>query len=241
MPLPQAAGKMPEQISKLFGQAVRFRRHVLGLSQEELAWRAGLNRTYVTEVEGGCRNLSLSTLERLAEALQTALFVMFRDIDKGYGQLALAEPVEPGGTDILLVEDNPRDVEMALRALRRARLANTVHVARDGVEAIDFLFCTGRHAARKPEDRPQLVLLDLNLPRVDGMEVLRRLKSHVLTRAIPVIVLTVSKESNDFAEASRLGAEGFIVKPVDFQRLSEVTPSLEFSWMLHRLPSLPAR
>ena len=232
---------MPEKISTLFGQAVRLRRHVLGLSQEELAWRAGLNRTYVTDVERGSRNLSLSTLEKLAAALETPLFVILRDMDKRSRSVAVDETEESAGTDILLVEDNPRDAEMAVRALRRARLANAIQVARDGAEALGFLFGTGRHADRKPAARPQLVLLDLKLSRVDGMEVLRRLKSEVRTRPIPVIVLTSSTESRDMAEATLLGAAGFIVKPVDFQRLSEVTPSLDFSWTLHRHPASPSK
>ena len=232
---------MTKKISTLFGRAVRLQRHVLGLSQEELAWRAGLNRTYVTDVERGSRNLSLSTLEKLAAALETPLFVMLRDMDKEGDSIALDATESPEGTDILLVEDNPRDLEMALRALRHARLANAIHVARDGAEALEFLFGTGRYADRKPADRPQLVLLDLKLPRVDGMEVLRRLKSEARTRPIPVIVLTRSTESQDIAEASLLGAAGFMVKPVNFQRLSEVTPGLDFSWTLHRRPSSPAK
>lgn len=184
---------------------------------------------------------SLSTLEKLAEALKTPLFVLFQDMEREGGSSAMNETECPAGTDILLVEDNPSDVEMAIRALRRARLANAIHVAQDGAEALDFLFCAGRHAARKPEDLPQLVLLDLKLPRVDGMEVLRRLNSNARTRPIPVIVLTGSTESKDIAEASRLGAAGFIVKPVDFERLSKVTPSLDLSWMLHRQPALPSK
>ncbi len=228
---------MPEKLSTLFGQAVRLRRHVLGLSQEELAFRAGLNRTYITDVERGSRNLSLSTLERLAEALKTPLFVMFGDVDKGGGSIAMNENEKAAGAEILLVEDNPLDVEVTLRALQQARLANAIHVARDGVEALDFIFCTGAHAARKPEARPQLILLDLKLPRLNGMEVLRRLNSDARTRQIPVIVLTGSTESKDMTEASRLGAAAFIAKPVNFQRLSEVTPGLDLSWMLHRLPA----
>ena len=232
---------MTKKISTLFGQAVRLRRHVLSLSQEELAGRAGLNRTYVTDVERGSRNLSLSTLEKLATALETPLFVMLRDMDKGGDSIALNSTESPAGTDILLVEDNSRDLEMALRALRHARLANAIHVARDGAEALEFLFGNGRHAHRKPADRPQLVLLDLKLPRVDGMEVLRRLKSEARTRPIPVIVLTSSTDSKDIAEATLLGAAGFMVKPVNFQQLSEVVPGLDFSWTLHRRPSSPTK
>ena len=225
----------------LIGQTVRSRRHRLGFSQEELAWRAGLNRTYVTDVERGARNLSLSTLDKLAAALQTPLSALLRDVDKARGVTLDDGSEETAPVDILFVEDNARDVELTLRALRRARLANSVHVARDGAEALDFVFCTGKHANRKLTDCPHLVLLDLKLPRVDGLEVLRRLKSDPRTRTVPVVVLTVSEASKDMVDARRLGAEAYIVKPVDFQRLSKVIPDLNFSWTLQRLPSLRSK
>ncbi len=233
------------KISAIFGQAVKVRRHELGFSQEELAWRAGLNRTYVTDIERGARNLSLVTIEKLAQALQTPLSALLRDIDKARGKArhnhARATAEEPAQVDILLVEDNPRDRELTLHALRCARLANYIHVARDGAEALDYIFATGPHAGRRVEDRPCLVLLDLRLPRVDGLEVLRRIKSDRRTRSIPVVVLTSSDESADIAEANELGAESYIVKPVDFQRLSKVTPALNFSWTLSGTTALKRR
>jgi CheY-like chemotaxis protein/DNA-binding XRE family transcriptional regulator len=218
----------------LLGQAIKVRRHELGFSQEELAWRAGLNRTYLTDVERGARNLSLATIDKLAEALEIPLSTLLHGVDTARGRVRPVHPglEEPAQVEILLVEDNPRDIELALRALRQARLANLIRVARNGAEALDYLFCTGHHADRKPQDRPHLVLLDLKLPRVDGLNVLQRLKSDRRTRQIPVVVLTVSEQSRDISEARRLGAEAYIVKPVDFQRLSKVTPELNLSWRL---------
>lgn len=223
---------MIERISVVFGKAVRTHRNRLGLSQEELAWRAGLNRTYLSDVERGSRNLSLVTIEKLAHALQVPLFKILRDMDKTIAEVGDREIEEPGRVDFLLVEDDPNDVELALRGLRRARLQNTIHVARDGAEALDYLFGTGRHVGRKIEEIPHLVLLDLKLPLVDGLEVLQRIKSDQRTRSIPVVVLTGSHDSTDIVESRRLGADAFLEKPVDFRRLSEVTPALNFAWKL---------
>lgn len=228
-------------MASLLGSAIKSRRHALRFSQEELAWRAGLNRTYVTDVERGVRNPSLATIDRLARALQTPLSVLLRDVDRARGTTGgmNAAIEKPSPVDILFVEDNPRDVELTLRALRQARLANSIQVAPDGAEALDYLFCTGRYQDRKMEDRPRLVLLDLKLPRVDGLEVLRRMKSDERTRSVPVVVLTISEANQDISEARRLGAEAYIVKPVDFRRLSEITPKLSLSWTLLRLPASP--
>jgi two-component system response regulator len=123
--------------------------------------------------------------------------------------------------DILLVEDNPDDVELMLLAFKAANLANVVHVARDGVEALDFLFCTGAHAGRPIEDTPKLVLLDLKLPRLDGHEVLKRIKGDPRTATIPVVVLTSSTEERDVMRTYQVGANSYIVKPVDFEQFTE--------------------
>jgi two-component system response regulator len=134
--------------------------------------------------------------------------------------------------DILLVEDNPDDVALTLHAFKQARFANRVQVVTDGEEALDFVFCRGKYAAHQPAERPQVVLLDLNLPKVSGMEVLRRIKTDERTRHIPVVVLTISQMFKDFTECERLGAETYIIKPLNFQRLSQVTPRLKFDWAL---------
>lgn len=213
-------------IKNRFGTAVRSRRKRLGISQEELAGRAGLHRTYVADIERGARNLSLANIEKLAKALETSIPILFAQ-DEPPGKTDATRPRE-----ILLVEDNPDDIEMTLRAFRSASLANPVQVVRDGVEALDFLFGTGSYLQRKSEPPPQVVLLDLNLPKMNGLELLRRLKADSRTLSIPVVVLTASDRDRDIDESRRLGAETYIVKPVDFHRFSQITPQLKLSWTL---------
>lgn len=133
--------------------------------------------------------------------------------------------------DILLVEDNNDDVELTLHAFKQARFANRIQVASDGQEALDYLFCEGEYANR-PVGNPQIVLLDLYLPKVSGLDVLRRIKADERTRDIPVIILTISQVFSDFAECQRLGAETYVIKPLNFLRLSQVTPRLNLDWAL---------
>jgi two-component system response regulator len=140
------------------------------------------------------------------------------------------------GIEILLVEDNPDDLDMALRALRKAHLANHIHVARDGAEAIDFIFGTGPHAGRKVENGPKVILLDLKLPKVDGIEVLRRVKSDPRTRMIPVVVLTSSKEQPDVSECYSIGVNSYIVKPVNFESFASAVAELGMYWLLLNHP-----
>jgi two-component system response regulator len=138
--------------------------------------------------------------------------------------------------EILLVEDDPRDLELALRALKRANLGNRIEVARDGAEALEFLFCEGAHAARRIEDVPKVVLLDLKLPKVDGLEVLQRIRSDPRTRMIPVVVLTSSKEQQDLIETYRLGVNSYVVKPVRFDQFAEAVQQLGLYWLLLNEP-----
>jgi two-component system, response regulator len=140
------------------------------------------------------------------------------------------------GVEILLVEDNPRDVEMTLRALRKRKLANNVYVAKDGAEALDFLFATGAHVARNPNHTPKVVLLDLKLPKVSGLEVLKKLKADERTRTIPVVVLTSSQEEKDMVESYRLGVNSYIVKPVDFDKFVESVGEIGLYWLLVNKP-----
>lgn len=139
-------------------------------------------------------------------------------------------------TDILLVEDNPRDVEMTLRALKKHNVANHVHVAKDGVEALDYLFATGSHAARNLKHQPKVVLLDLKLPKVSGLEVLKKIKEDEQTRLIPVVVLTSSQEEKDMIESYRLGVNSYIVKPVDFDKFMEAVGQLGLYWLVVNKP-----
>jgi CheY-like chemotaxis protein len=134
--------------------------------------------------------------------------------------------------EILLVEDNPDDLELALRALRKANISNLIHIARDGEEALQFIFCEGPHSARRIEDSPKVILLDLKLPKVDGLEVLKRLKLDPRTRTIPVVVLTSSKEQNDVVESYQLGVNSYIVKPVNFEGFVAAVQQLGMYWLL---------
>jgi two-component system response regulator len=142
-----------------------------------------------------------------------------------------------GEVDILLVEDNPDDLELALHALRKENLANNIHIARDGEEALEFLFCQGPHAERSFERPPKLVLLDLKLPKVDGLEVLKRLKADARTRAIPIVILTSSKEERDLINGYGLGANSYIQKPVDFEQFRATIKTIGLYWLvINQLP-----
>jgi CheY-like chemotaxis protein len=137
---------------------------------------------------------------------------------------------------ILLVEDNPDDVALTLRALKKNNISNEVVIARDGVEAIDYLFGQGAWAGRDMEQRPILILLDLKLPKVDGLEVLKRLRADERTRLLPVVILTSSNEESDLINGYALGANSYIRKPVDFNRFSEAVRQLGLYWLLWNEP-----
>lgn len=134
--------------------------------------------------------------------------------------------------EILLVEDNPEDLELTLRAFRKSNLANRIEVARDGAEALEFLFCEGRHSGRRIGEGPRFILLDLKLPKVDGLEVLQRVKSDPRTRDIPVVILTSSREQRDLVESYRLGVNSYILKPVNFEGFVAAVEQLGLYWLL---------
>jgi len=139
--------------------------------------------------------------------------------------------------EILLVEDNPNDVELTMRALQKQSLANKVFVVKDGAEALEFMFATGSFAARKIENRPKVVLLDLKLPKVDGIEVLRRIKADDRTKHTPVVMLTSSQEERDVIDTYNLGVNSYIVKPVDFSNFVHAVSELGVYWgLLNKLP-----
>lgn len=138
--------------------------------------------------------------------------------------------------EILLVEDNPNDVKLTLHAFKKMNLANRIFVARDGAEALEFIFCTGEPAGRAGVCRPRLILLDLKLPKIDGLEVLRRIKADPRTRSIPVVVLTASREERDIIESYGLGVNSYIVKPVDFEQFVDAARTLGMYWLLLNEP-----
>lgn len=134
--------------------------------------------------------------------------------------------------DLLLVEDNPHNIELTLHTFRSYNFANHVYVVRDGAEALEFVFCTGAYADRRFEDTPKVILLDLKLPKVDGLEVLRRVKGDPRTQMIPVVVLTSSAEERDIVESYQVGVNSYIVKPVNFEQLAETVRQLGLYWLL---------
>jgi len=138
--------------------------------------------------------------------------------------------------DILLVEDDAADVELTLPTLRQGRLANSVHVVKDGEEALDFLFCRGAYSKRSFDRPPRLILLDLKLPKVDGIEVLRQIKADERTKPIPAVILTSSKEEKDMVNGYRLGVNSYIHKPIDFGQFLSVIKNVRLYWLLVNEP-----
>lgn len=139
-------------------------------------------------------------------------------------------------TEILLVEDNPADVELTLHSLRRENLVNHIEVVRDGEEALDFLFCRGRYKSRSFDRPPRMILLDLKLPKIDGLEVLQQIKTDARTKAIPVVILTSSKEESDLVQGYRYGVNSYIQKPLDFNQFRETVRQLGLYWLLVNQP-----
>ncbi|MFH1446972.1 MAG: response regulator [Chloroflexota bacterium] len=138
--------------------------------------------------------------------------------------------------EMLLVEDNPDDEELTLRALKSYNLTNRIHVVRDGAEALDYIFANGKYSSRDANQYPNVILLDLKLPKVDGLEVLRRIKADPKTKQIPVVVLTSSSEERDIVESYKLGVNSYIVKPVDFKQFTESVRQIGMYWLLLNTP-----
>jgi two-component system response regulator len=134
--------------------------------------------------------------------------------------------------EILLVEDNPHDAEMTIRALKKSNLANKLIHVKDGAEALDFIFSRGAYSGRSIDDKPKVILLDIKMPKVDGIEVLRQIKSNDHTKTIPVVIMTSSKEEQDIITSYNLGVNSYVVKPVDFEGFAKAVSELGFYWLI---------
>jgi two-component system response regulator len=150
--------------------------------------------------------------------------------------------MNPANTiELMLVEDNPQDLELALLALREANPHARIHVARDGAEALEFIFCEGPYATRRIADMPKVILLDLKLPKIDGLDVLKRIKGDERTKLIPIVVLTSSREQRDVVESYQFGVNSYIVKPVNFERFTDAVKNLGVYWqLLNQSPKVEA-
>jgi CheY-like chemotaxis protein len=184
-------------------------------------------------VERGARNVSLESIEKLARALEISTATLFA-YESPAALAGTPRLAEEGLVDILFVEDDAQDARMALMALKG--ITNKVQWVRNGEAAIDFLFCRGEFTRRQPSHRPQLILLDLGLPKMGGLEVLHSVKADPRTASIPVVVLTGSEREHDIQASKRLGAADYILKPVDMVNLTRVVPTLHYQWALLKPP-----
>lgn len=187
-----------------------------------------MHRTYLADIERGGRNVTLRSVGHLANALQVSVADLL-SANQEFEETTTVDDESTG--EILLVEDNSTDAQLVVRAFTRAHLTNPVKVVGDGEAALDYLNRTGNYVGQEGR-APQLVLLDLNLPKISGMEVLRQMKKNKATRQIPVVVLTGSMHDRNIIECGRLGAENYIVKPVEFESFSRITSALNMAWTL---------
>ena len=143
--------------------------------------------------------------------------------------------------EVLLVEDNVHDAEMTIRALKKVNLANNLVHVKDGAEALDFIFARGQYSDRELEDHPKVILLDIKMPKVDGIEVLKQIKSHESSKTIPVVIMTSSKEEQDIINSYELGVNSYVVKPVEFEGFARAVSQLGLYWLLTNQPPAPSR
>ena len=226
-------------VRSIFANSVKRWRNHRGWTQEELAERADLHRTYISDVERGARNLSLESIDKLARALQISLPVLFSPEDTLSSAVNRSNNSAGEHVEILLVESNPSEASLTLEILTKAHLTNPVRVVNDGAEALDLLFDRGSFADSTKDSNNQVILLELDLLKVSGVEVLRQLKTDKRTCNIPVVILTASDKHRDITECKRLGAEAIVTKPVSFQSLSKAIPALHLFWALIKSPSGP--
>ena len=226
-------------LRRYVGYTIRDIRLELNFTQDELANRAGLHRTYITDGERGHRNISIESIEKIAAALQTPLSVIFERCEEKRSQpLQLVNTARhqnlraPHPIEILLIEDDPNFVELSLHAFKMANVRNVIHVARDGIEALDCIFATGSYESRKSLPPPSLILLDLKLPKVDGLEVLSRIRTNDSTKHIPVIVMTSSQSAEDISRCESMGVQQYLTKPISFGMFSSIAASIGLQWLL---------
>jgi CheY-like chemotaxis protein len=214
---------------------VRAWRSRRSFSQEELAERAALHRTYISDVERGVRNVSLGSIQRLADALTISIATLFpAELHDAKLQSQLADGEAEQLVDILLVQANPTELNVTLSTFQQARLGNRIHAVATGAEALDYLFCTGKYKTNcRAAEHPQVVLLDL--PKIERREVIQRIKADKRTAQTQVVLLTESADKLNLAACRQLGADCFMVKPIDFQQLCAVTPQLNLGWALLKL------
>jgi two-component system response regulator len=225
--------KPDSDLQTRLGAFIRVRRDQLGITQEELAWRANRHRTYIADIERGARNVTLRSLVNLTSALQLTVANLFSRISAPAGThlRAAGHDNTDGAREILLVDGSATDAARARRAFSRAKFANPIKVVSNGEQGLDYLFGTGRYAKRVPV-RPLVILFDVNLPEMPPQEFLRRIKKDGRTRAIPVVFLTVSKSERGIIMCGRPAAEHYLVKPLSFENFVRVTPQLNLHLIL---------
>jgi len=228
---------IPKTFQAKFGAIVRSQRLSEGLSQEELAHRSGLHRTYVTDVERGARNPSLNSIKKLSDALGIplgGLFGMVEEADRresasGISSGRDASPQHKLG-EILLVEENGGDADSVIRLLQENNVANRVHVVRDGAEALEFIFGTGAYKKRDFLKTPDLILLNLGLSKVDAVTVLEKIRDNPITRSIPVVALASLSDPN-LGKAQQQGVSEIITPPFDFPKFAVASAHLGFHFL----------
>lgn len=221
------SAKADSDLQRRLGLAVCISRQHLGITQEELAWRADLNRSYIADIERGARNVTLRTLTTLAAALELTvenLIVATSHAAGSTGEVR-AKKDNASSAEILLVEDTARDAALVARAFKRANLTNRINLVRDAEAGLDYLLGAGRYAHHRPS-RPSLILLDVDLPRMSGVEFLRTIKADERLRSIPVVVLTVSQHDHVVFECAKLEVADYLLKPLEIESLVRLMPRL---------------
>jgi CheY-like chemotaxis protein/DNA-binding XRE family transcriptional regulator len=226
-----------KDVKKRFGLAIKNWRARSGISQEELAWRSDLHRSYIADIERGARNVSLQSIEKLASAFEVSLATLFTlagDASEPAGKPSVPSECAQW-VDVLLIASNPRAAALTVEAFRRAHVKNRIQVAPYGAAGLEYLFDgTTAETRRRPHARPQVILLDLSLPKNAAMQLLRRIKRDDRMRQIPVVVLAAAGEDAMIEESRRLGAEMHIRKPVDFRGIFTATLRLNWHWALFK-------